>query len=170
VGRAGLAKGAFYHYWSSKDDLLREILASVLGAQCELAEQYAEADGSAVDRLGAFIVGLIELVVEYRDEVKIFHAQTDKLTEPAFDDIREMSARFHAGIRRMVDQGVAAGELHEVDAAELPGWIIAGTCGYAYRWWPLDSGGTASEVGFMIKNLLLDGLRARGASNGRSHG
>ena len=45
VDAAGVTKGAMYHYFGSKDDLLHEIYARVLRMQIERLEKFATGEG-----------------------------------------------------------------------------------------------------------------------------
>lgn len=51
VEAAGVTKGALYHYFGSKDDLLHEVYARVLRVQQERLDAFADADAPVEERL-----------------------------------------------------------------------------------------------------------------------
>lgn len=51
VEAAGVTKGALYHYFGSKDDLLHEVYARVLRIQQERLDAFAGADAPVEERL-----------------------------------------------------------------------------------------------------------------------
>jgi AcrR family transcriptional regulator len=157
---AGLAKGAFYHHWSSKDDLLREIMDGIIQVEAELAEQALGWPGTATERMDRFIEELFVIIVRRRPEVKTFHAEVAMLERPDFAPVRDKAERFHAALRKILADGVASGEFRELESVEIVTWVISGALSYAYRWWPLNDSLTPEQAGRMISTFVLPGLKA----------
>jgi AcrR family transcriptional regulator len=158
VEAAGLAKGAFYHHWSSKDALLRDIMLDIMTEQADLAREASTWDCSATEALPRFIEGLFSIVVRKRKETKIFHAEVSMLDRPQFADVQRQAVEFHEAARRIIARGIDTGEFREVESVELVTWIIAGALSYAYRWWPLEDPHSPEEVGRLIARLFMPGL------------
>src|SRR5262245_44606447 len=59
VEAAGVTKGAMYHYFGSKDDLLYEIYHRVLSVQTERLEKLFAADGTYAERVHAAAVDVV---------------------------------------------------------------------------------------------------------------
>jgi AcrR family transcriptional regulator len=159
VDAAGLAKGAFYHHWHSKEELLHEIMAGVIALQADLADEATRWEGSPEASLDRFIQELFKVVVENRKEAKIFHAQVGMLERDDFADVRRTAGQFHDSVRTLISRGIDSGELREVESVELVTWVISGALSYAYRWWPLDEPHSPEEVGRMIGRLMMPGLK-----------
>src|SRR5262245_10752094 len=51
VQSAGVTKGAMYHYFAAKDDLLFEIYHRLLAMQMRRLEQFADGNGTTEERL-----------------------------------------------------------------------------------------------------------------------
>ena len=70
VDAAGVTKGAMYHYYGSKDDLLYEVYHQVLSMQTSHLDEIAAGPGTAEERLRAAAAALVQtsldnLVVHY---------------------------------------------------------------------------------------------------------
>jgi AcrR family transcriptional regulator len=114
INEVGVAKGTFYHYFSSKEQLLDELIDRGYRELTPMLEKLAEAnDRSAVERLNeAFAVSsrwkadnrdlVIEMVrVVFRDEnIRLRQKNDEKAT-----------ALFAPVLSRIVRQGVERGEL-----------------------------------------------------------
>src|SRR6201995_6092610 len=59
VEAAGVTKGALYHYFGSKEDLLQEVYARVLRLQQERLDAFAGADAPIEQRLREAAAGVV---------------------------------------------------------------------------------------------------------------
>ena len=64
VDAAGVTKGAMYHYFGSKDDLLYEIYARVLRVQQARMEQAADSSAPVEERLRVELTAILERCAE----------------------------------------------------------------------------------------------------------
>jgi AcrR family transcriptional regulator len=158
VEAAGLAKGAFYHHWPSKDDLLRDIMLDIMTEQADLARQSLTWESSATDSLTRFIEDLFGIVVTKRKEAKIFHAEVSMLSRADFAEVRSQAVEFHEAARSLIARGIESGHFRQVESVELLTWVISGALSYAYRWWPLEEPHSPQEVGRLIADLLMPGV------------
>jgi AcrR family transcriptional regulator len=170
VESAGLAKGAFYHHWPTKDLLLREIMRNVMKIEVDLAAEAASSwEGTPTEVLTRFIEELFVVVIENRKEAKIFHAEAAMLEQRQFAEVQQMSREFHESIRLIIARGIESGEFVELESVELVSWVIAGALSYAYRWWPLEEPMSAGHVGTLIAKMLMPGLtRTPGSARDRT--
>src|SRR2546423_14255484 len=68
VEAAGVTKGAMYHYFGSKDDLLYEIYARVLREQTRQLESVASSDAPLRERLGAAASDVVVSSIDNLDD------------------------------------------------------------------------------------------------------
>ncbi|MGH3439983.1 MAG: TetR/AcrR family transcriptional regulator, partial [Sciscionella sp.] len=68
VNLAGVTKGALYHYFDSKDDLLSEIYGRVLRVQTERLEKFAAMDSPLADRLRDAAADVVVTSIENLDD------------------------------------------------------------------------------------------------------
>ena len=113
--RADVGKGTFYHYFGSKDKLIKELIRDVLG---ELAE-YAEARCGGIPDLTGLLDALIAAHIEFfctrwEDFVLYFQGRTDLTLQysyegietPFLDYLGRIEALVASGIRQRVPQPV----------------------------------------------------------------
>ena len=72
VEAAGVTKGALYHYFGSKDDLLHEVYARVLRLQQERLDAFADADAPVEERLRGAAADVVVTTIDNLDDATIF--------------------------------------------------------------------------------------------------
>lgn len=116
--RAGVSKGTIYLYFSSKEELFREVVRSTVVAALDEGERRPRAT-SATEQLTDFMQGYWEFVrtpafaVVHRVIVGELHQFPDLLEFYS----TEVIMHAHAIIARIIERGVAAGEFRSVDPA-----------------------------------------------------
>jgi AcrR family transcriptional regulator len=110
----GVRQPSLFHHFASKAAILGTLLEHSYGPTSAVAARLADAPGSAAARLHAYLTWDLRYV--YRSEFVLqgLH-QEDVLADPAFADIRARARLLHDSMRRLLDEGVAAGELEAVD-------------------------------------------------------
>lgn len=83
VNAAGVTKGAMYHYFGSKDDLLYEIYHRLLGLQMSRLQQIADGPGTAEERLRGAAVDVLNTSFLYLDDFTVFFRSTHLLPATA---------------------------------------------------------------------------------------
>lgn len=159
----GLTKPAIYHYFKSKDDILLEIRQSIMDAMMELTEGVLDADGSPATKLRNILVAHTEMVLRRQRANKIFHEEQDAIADRRDRSIRRSESQYEDVLRGLYAEGVAAGELREVD----PGIAVAtllGAINWSYRWFRPKGELRAPQMAEVIVDLLLHGSLIDGAA------
>ena len=127
TGKAGVAYGSFYNYFTSKEEIFREVVREVTGEMFTQTVARGMADGNPVSRIregnlrymrsyarNARIMALIEEVAPY-----------DEYCRELLIGIRSMfNQRNEAGIRRLQSRGLVSEELDPHIAAIALGGMI----------------------------------------------
>ncbi len=116
--RAGVSKGTVYLYWSAKEELLRAVILRFLGGHLTAGDQAIQAhDGSASDLLRHLFVDWWIAIIDSPTSgvFKLMLAEACNFPEIAAFYRQEVVERGQSLIRRIIDKGIADGEMREVD-------------------------------------------------------
>ncbi|MEV7966407.1 TetR/AcrR family transcriptional regulator [Sphaerisporangium sp. NPDC088356] len=159
VAAAGVTKGAMYHYFDSKDDLLREIYARVLRMQIERLDRFADAPGPVADRVHAAAVDVIATTVENLDDSKIFFRSMHQLAPETQKAVRAERRRYHERFRDLLVEGQRSKVFRDDVPADLVVDFFFGSVHHLGTWYHTDGRLSGTAVGQHFADLLLASLR-----------
>ena len=165
VAAAGVTKGAMYHYFGSKDDLLYEIYHRILLLQTERLEHFAQAESPIEERLRGAVVDVVVTTAQNLDDLTIFFRSMHMLEREKQRAVRVERRRYHEIFRGMVEEGQRASVFRADVAADLVVDYFFGAVHHLPTWFRSSGPMEAQEIGETYGDLLLHGLTtARGAS------
>jgi AcrR family transcriptional regulator len=159
VQKAGVTKGAMYHYFSSKDDLLFEIYARVLRMQTEHLDQFAEADKPVAERVHAAAADVVETSIANLDDTVIFFRSMHQLNEHKRAEVRKERRRYHERFRQLVEEGQRSGDFRGDVPADLVVDYFFGAVHHLGTWYRKRGPLSGQEIGQHFADLLLNSLR-----------
>ena len=111
---SGVAKGTFYHYFASKEDMLGELLQRLMdGLFAHLNEQAAAAQGNAIDKLAAILRASSEYkalqLPDYLSSASLFRPENYALRHRLYEG---WAATVRGIIAPVLAEGVAEGSFH----------------------------------------------------------
>jgi len=159
VQAAGLTKGAMYHYFSSKDDLLYEIYARVLRLQMERLESIASSAAALIERVHAAAADVVVTSIENLDDTKIFWRSMHQLNPDKQKTVRAERRRYHERFRAMLQEGQESGLFRDDVPADLVIDFYFGAVHHLGMWYRQDKPLKAGDVGRYFADLLIASLR-----------
>jgi AcrR family transcriptional regulator len=158
---ARVSKGAIYHYFSSKEELLGAIVISSLEHLLDHLARDAGAGPGAADRLRRFIISQAEFFEAHAARFRVAMADFAELSEPiARRRVSELRNRYTRFIRRLVAQGIAAGEFHDADVNAVVRMVLA-ILYWLARWHEPGGRLRAVDIAASHADIMLRGVRAR---------
>ena len=125
--RAGVAKGTIYLYFEDKEALFQELVRTALVPLIEQLAQPPEPGGSARAMLERFAETFVREVAGTRrgDILRLIIAEGPRF--PALSEFyyREVVARGLAGMTRLIEYGIARGEIRQEALARFPQLVVA---------------------------------------------
>jgi AcrR family transcriptional regulator len=159
VAAAGVTKGAMYHYFDSKDDLLKEIYGRVLRMQMERLTRIADGPGTIIERLHAAAADVVRTTVENLDDSKIFFRSMHQLAPETYKSVRADRRHYHERFRDLVSEGQREGVFRKDVPADIVVDFFFGSVHHLGTWFHTDGPLTGTELGNHFADLLLTSLR-----------
>ncbi|WP_328608288.1 TetR/AcrR family transcriptional regulator [Amycolatopsis sp. NBC_00345] len=159
VEAAGVTKGAMYHYFGSKDDLLYEIYARVLREQTAQLEKVADSDAPLRTRLATAASDVVVSSIENLDDNTIFLQSMHQLGPDQRKAVRAERRKYHERFRRLIEEGQAGGAFRADKPADLVVDFFFGSVHHLGTWYRRGGPLTARAVGDHFADLLLSMLK-----------
>ena len=125
--RAGVAKGTIYLHFKDKESMFEELIRTALVPLIGRLHAPPPLGGSVRDAVEGFARTFVQEVVTTRrgDIVRLIVAEGPRF--PAIADFyyREVVSRGLAGMRALIEFGIARGEIQQKDLARFPQLLVA---------------------------------------------
>ncbi|GGS78643.1 TetR family transcriptional regulator [Planobispora rosea] len=159
VSAAGVTKGAMYHYFDSKDDLLHEIYARVLRLQTDRLNHFAGAPGPVAERLHAAAADVVRTTVDNLDDSKIFFRSMHLLAPDTRKTVRAERRVYHERFRDLVTEGQREGVFRDDIPADIVVDFFFGSVHHLGTWYSPEGPLSGAELGTHFADLLLTSLQ-----------
>ena len=125
--RAGVAKGTIYLHFKDKEALFQELIRSALVPLISRLAAPPPAGGSVRAALEGFAQTFAQEVVTTRrgDIVRLIIAEGTRFPSVADFYYREVVSRGMAGMRALIELGIASGEIQQPGVARFPQLVAA---------------------------------------------
>lgn len=158
VDAAALTKGAFYHYFGSKEDLLAEIHSSYVTFALERFERIVEEGAQPQETLAAMVRELVQQIQRYRAQVVILWESHRSLSKDAALQIAEKKGDIRHLFQQTIERGQRSGAFAEENDSAVAALGIFGMVMWMYHWYRADGNATADEIAEEFTRLTLAGL------------
>ncbi len=159
VEAAGVTKGAFYHYFGSKDDLLHEIYGRLLRLQQERLDAVAAADAPVEKRLRDAATDVVVTTIANLDDALIFQRSWHHLSPEKCKQVRAERRRYHETFRALIEEGQESGVFSTATPADLVVDYHFGSVHHLATWYCPDGPLTPEQIAAHLADLLLRALR-----------
>lgn len=154
----GIMKGSLYYYIDSKEELLFEVLRDVLDQFVPKLESWAASEGTAIDKLDAFIQNFVVHIIENRDAVRIFFQDFGSLSDKRRTEIAHERDAYDHFLIRVLRQGQEEGSIGRDVDLKVVANAIFGMMNWTYQWYRPTKSATPAEIGKVMASMAIHGL------------
>jgi AcrR family transcriptional regulator len=159
VARAGVAKGALYHHFDSKDDLLYEVYRELVDRQLAGLQAILARKLDPASTLRALIDDLVITTAASAAEAKVFARESHRLGDANQARVRAARRRIHDAVIELVRRGQAAGDFAPVASPEMVSFTLFGVINSLPVWYRPEGPKQPDELAAELAALILAALR-----------
>jgi AcrR family transcriptional regulator len=162
---AGILSGSLYHHFSSKEEMVDEVLRGFLDW---LFARYAEivaTQPNPLERLKGLFMASFEAIENRHAQVVIYQDEAKRLADqPRFGYLDERNKEQRKMWLELLDQGIKEGYFRPDIDVDLVYRFIRDTTWVSVRWYQPGGPLTAEEVGRQYLSIVLGGItRSKGS-------
>jgi AcrR family transcriptional regulator len=162
VARAAVTKGAMYHYFRSKDDLLYEIYHRLIEEQLAGLRRILDRGLPPPDTLRAVIADLVETTAANLEPAAVFGREMHRLAGERMAELRAARRRYHESLRDLVARGQRDGVFGTAASAETVTLMVFGIVNQLPQWYRPDGPTSPRQLADEISAFVLCGLAKDG--------
>jgi len=157
VVRAGVTKGALYHYFAAKEDLLYEIYRGHLDVQLADLDEILAAREDPATTLFTVIESLIVTTIRNLPAVTVFGRDMSRLSPERFAILQSDWRRYQDDVRALISAAQQDGTFADA-TPELASWMIFGFTNSLPLWYRPDGPLAATDIAAEFNSLVRAAL------------
>lgn len=158
VKDAGFTKGALYHHFPGKEDILLELQRSYIDNRVESAQAVLERHKGAQERLRHLILEGLIAIGKFRAHVAVFSQERRFLSQKRFAEVKRRRDELEQIYVSVIGQGIKEGIFSASVQPRIASFAILGMLTGAYGWYRPNGPLSADEVADQLCRLVIDGL------------
>jgi AcrR family transcriptional regulator len=160
VEAAGVTKGAMYHYFESKDDLLFSIYERMLTLQTQHLEEIVGRGTPIAQTLHDVCVDVVETSIDFLPEGTVFFRSLHMLSEPRQKEVTRRRRQYHDVFAGLIEQGQEEGLYRtDIPRAVLVAHFFADVH-YLSHWYSPEGAEDKGVLARQLTDLFLVAIRA----------
>ena len=158
---AGILSGSLYHHFSSKEEMVDEVLRGFLDWLFDRYQRIIDTEPNPLARLTGLFLASFDAIEHHHAEVVIYQDEAKRLSgQPRFSYIDELNARQRKMWVDVLTEGIAAGYFRPDIDVDLAYRFIRDTTWVSVRWYQPGGPLTAEQVGRQYLSIVLGGIAA----------
>lgn len=161
VAKAKVTKGAFYHHFGSKEEVLEIIHNVYVESQIELCTRIISEDINPREKLREIARATITNLNQYRAHVSVYMQDRRFLTDQRKKNVLEKRSEIDKLFNSIIEDGVRSGYFRTDVSPKLITFGIIGMYAWVINWWKPSGSLSLEEIADQYVDVLLDGLNKK---------
>jgi TetR/AcrR family transcriptional regulator, cholesterol catabolism regulator len=158
---AGILSGSLYHHFSSKEEMVDELLRGFLDWLFERYQEIVATEPNPLERLKGLFMASFEAIEHRHAQVVIYQDEAKRLSgHPRFAYVDDRNKEQRKMWLDLLNQGIEEGCFRPDIDVDLVYRFIRDTTWVSVRWYQPGGPLTAEEVGRQYLSIVLGGITA----------
>lgn len=158
---AGILSGSLYHHFSSKEQMVDEVLRGFLDWLFDRYQQIIDTERNPLERFKGLFMASFDAIEHHHAEVVIYQDEAKRLSgQPRFGYIDDLNKRQRKMWVDVLTEGVEQGYFRPDIDVDLVYRFIRDTTWVSVRWYQPGGPLTAEQVGWQYLSIVLGGISA----------
>lgn len=170
VDDAGVTKGAFYHHFQTKNDVLVHVYRNMETDFLARAQAVVDAGGSAREQISGIVSEVIVTLEKFRPhaavqigELRVMRDE-EALGADQVNEVAALTGQTVELVMGVLDEGIRNGELREVGNRQAVAFSMLSLPVLVYGWLDRDTPVDRNTTGQMFADLFLQGIEITGGT------
>lgn len=160
---AGILSGSLYHHFSSKEEMVDELLRGFLDWLFARYREIVDSEANPLERLKGLFMASFEAIEHRHAQVVIYQDEAQRLSsQPRFSYIEDMNRQQRKMWVEVLNQGIDDGYFRPDLNVDLVYRFIRDTTWVSVRWYQPGGPLTAEQVGQQYLAIVLGGITKEG--------
>ncbi len=155
--QVGMEAASLYYHIGSKDEILEKICFDIACTYISHLDEIEQSEENYLDKLKSLIRLHVRMMITNGPEVSVTNHDWKYLNNPKLSEFKELRKRYENRLEVLVENGIDAGELAEVNPA-IAVYTMLSSLRWIEFWWKPQRGISAKELENSIITILLNGL------------
>ena len=157
---AGILSGSLYHHFSSKEEMVDEVLRGFLDWLFDRYQEIIDTEPNPLERFKGLFMASFDAIEDHHAEVVIYQDEAKRLSaHPRFGYVDDLNKRQRKMWVDVLTEGIAQGYFRADIDVDLVYRFIRDTTWVSVRWYQPGGPLTAEQVGRQYLSIVLGGIR-----------
>jgi AcrR family transcriptional regulator len=158
VDRAGVTKGALYHHFAAKEDILFHIYGDIFAEQLADLDRILARGEAPRQALRDVITSAVTSTAKSAKAAAVFSQEITRMSAEHYADQQREWRRYQDAVRELIRRGQREGVFRPSVSPELTSWAIFGVTNSMHTWFRQDGPKTPEDFAVELGDLIMGGI------------